>query len=414
MFTTVQEVYDFIDAQKDRVYALDGFKRYMKSVGNPQNQLKCIHIGGTNGKGSTTNYIQEVLKAQGYKVGTFTSPFLEKPQDQIRINDQWIADDFIVALANRHMDSWLKAEISKFEIEVYIAIQFFIANHVDYAVFEVGLGGELDATNIVYPLVAVNTNIGLDHIAYLGNTYESIARTKAGIIKECVDYITGETKQECLNIFEEICMQKHSHLIQVQPVKHIQKDPLVSFEYRDYHIDLNTIAAYQVKNASLALEVLLYLRDNKGVELSDEAIFTGFKNAKWKGRFEIMREKPLVIIDGAHNNDGIDALVESAKDLKDIKIIFTALKDKSTHEMMERLLALTDDITVTEFDFYRSQTAQKLAEDFPVKIDLNWRHAIDEGLKHQGTLLITGSLYFITRVRKYLLEKGESTGSDFH
>lgn len=411
MFNTVEEVYTFIDSQKDRVYALDNFKHYMEKMGNPQLKIPCIHIGGTNGKGSTTNYIRSVLQEQGYTVGTFTSPFLEKPQDQIRINDQFIDDHFMVTLANRYMDDWMKAEISKFEIEVFIAITYFIENHIDYAIFEVGLGGELDATNIVTPLVAVNTNIGLDHIAFLGNTYEQIARTKAGIVKPGIDYITGEKKEECLSVFEAVCQKNHSQLIRVRPIKAIKQDPFVSFEFAHLPIQLSTLAAYQVKNAALALEVLFYLRAQKGVRISDEVMIRGMKKAAWKGRFEVMREEPLVIIDGAHNNDGIEAFIDSAKHFKDIKVIFTALKDKSTHEMMALLLTLTDDIVVTEFEFYRSQTAKKLAEDFPVQVDEDWQHAIDEGLKHQGTLLITGSLYFITRVRKYLLEKGESTGS---
>ena len=411
MFNTVEEVYTFIDSQKDRVYALDNFKHYMEKMGNPQLQIPCIHIGGTNGKGSTTNYIRSVLQEQGYTVGTFTSPFLEKPQDQIRINDRFIEDHFIVTLANRYMDDWMKAEISKFEIEVFIAITYFIENHIDYAIYEVGLGGELDATNIVTPLVAVNTNIGLDHIAFLGNTYEEIARTKAGIVKPGIDYITGEQKEECLNIFKSICQKNHSQLIQVRNVKSIKQDPFVSFKFDHLSIQLSTLASYQVKNAALALEVLFYLRMRKGVRISDEAMVRGMKKAAWKGRFEVMRENPLVIIDGAHNNDGIQAFVDAAKQFKDIKVIFTALKDKSTHEMMTLLFTLTDDIVVTEFEFYRSQTAERLAEDFPVQVDEDWQHAVDEGLNHQGTLLITGSLYFITRVRKYLLEKGESTGS---
>lgn len=411
MFNTVEEVYAFIESQKDRVYALDNFKHYMEKIGNPQLKIPCIHIGGTNGKGSTTNYIRSVLEEQGYLVGTFTSPFLEKPQDQIRINDKFIEDNFIIDMANRYMDDWMNAEISKFEIEVFIAIMYFIEHHIDYAIFEVGLGGELDATNIVTPLVAVNTNIGLDHVAFLGNTYEDIALTKAGIVKEGIDYITGETKEECLSIFKSVCDTHHSQLIQARKVSDIKQSPFITFKFAHLNIELSTIAAYQVKNATLALEVLFYIREHKGITLNDEAIIKGLKKAVWKGRFEVMRQDPLVIIDGAHNNDGIKAFIESAKDLKDIKVIFTALKDKSTHEMMKLLLTLTSDIVVTEFDFYRSQTAKNLAEDFPVAIDENWQHAIDEGLKHQGTLLITGSLYFITRVRHYLLEKGESTGS---
>ena len=194
-FTSYQEVVDFIASQKDRVYSLDNFKRFMNDLHNPQLLLNCVHIGGTNGKGSTTNYIKEVLKEAKYKVATFTSPALYSRLDIIRINDQFIDDQTMVKYANRYVDTWLEYEISMFEIEVFIAIMYFIEQNVDLAIFEVGLGGLLDATNIITPLVAVNTNIGLDHIDYLGNTYESIALNKAGIIKDGVDYITGETKE---------------------------------------------------------------------------------------------------------------------------------------------------------------------------------------------------------------------------
>ncbi|MBS5115229.1 MAG: folylpolyglutamate synthase/dihydrofolate synthase [Erysipelotrichaceae bacterium] len=409
MFKTAKEVYDFIDMQKDRVYSLDNFKKYMNFMNNPQNKLKCIHIGGTNGKGSTTNYITHVLMMQGYHVGTFTSPYLETPLDSICINQQNIEEKFIVDLANQYMNQWLEFEISKFEIEVFIAITYFISQKVDYAIFEVGLGGELDATNIIMPLVAINTNIGLDHVAFLGDSYEQIAQTKAGIIKTKIDYITGETKKECLDIFNEVCRKHQSKLIQVKKASNIKQNPFVSFDYENYHIELNTLALYQVKNASLALEVLLYLKHHDYIELNDQSIIKGFKKAYWKGRYEIMRKDPLVIIDGAHNDDGIKMLIESSKNLNHIKVIFTALKDKSTHNMIKLLLTLTDDIVITEFDFYRAKKAEELAEDFNVKICKDWQKAVDDGLKHQGPLIITGSLYFIKEVRKYLLKKGEAT-----
>ena len=203
---------------------------------------------------------------------------------------------------------------------------------------------------------------------------------------------------------------KHqSKLIEVKKASNIKQNPFVSFDYENSHIELNTLALYQVKNASLALEVLLYLKHHDYIELNDQSIIKGFKKAYWKGRYEIMRKDPLVIIDGAHNDDGIKMLIESSKNLNHIKVIFTALKDKSTHNMIKLLLTLTDDIVITEFDFYRAKKAEELAEDFNVKICKDWQKAVDDGLKHQGPLIITGSLYFIKEVRKYLLKKGEAT-----
>lgn len=406
VFNTYDQVHEFIASQKSRVYALDNFKRFMHDLCNPQLLLKSIHIGGTNGKGSTTNYIRSVLQKEGYKVATFTSPVLVTRLEIMRINDQHITDQQIIKYANRYMSLWLEYELSMFEIEVFIAIMYFIKERVDFAIFEVGLGGELDATNIILPLIAANTNIGLDHTEYLGDTYEKIAQTKGGIIKDHIPFITGEKKQSCLNVFESICQKHHSPLLKVKEIRNIKdSDTQVMFDYRDYHVILNTSAKYQCENSALALEILLYLRDQGYIHMSDDALLSGLKEANWKGRFEIMCHDPLIIIDGAHNKEGIEAFYQSAKKYSNIKIIFSALRDKDTHAMIEKLLTLTNDITVCEFDFYRAQSAELLAEDFKVKIEKDWKKAVDEAFGFEGTLFITGSLYFISQVRVYLVKK---------
>lgn len=404
-FKHYEEVYEFIQSQKDRVYSLDNFKNYMQEFYNIQHALKCIHVCGTNGKGSTVNYMKEVLVKQGYRVGTFTSPALISRLDVVRINDQWIDEQFIVDVANRYVDDWLKYEISLFEIEVFISLLYFIYQGVDFAIYEVGLGGELDATNIILPMVCVNTNIGLDHMDYLGNSYESIARAKAGIIKDHVDFITGEHKQECVDIFRDTCEKHHSHLIRLDRIHDLQDGENVKYTYKDYNIVLNTPALYQIENSALALETLLYLKEHHFIELADQSIIEGLFEAKWAGRFEIISEKPLIILDGAHNREGVDELYRSARKLHNLKIIFSALRDKDTDYMIERLLDLTYDITVCEFKHPRSQSAKLLAGDYPVKIEPDYKKALDDIYLQEGTFLITGSLYFISEVRKYLLQK---------
>ena len=321
-FKHYEEVYTFIQQQKDRVYSLDNFKKYMQEFFNIQYVLKCIHVCGTNGKGSTVNYMKEVLKKQGYQVGTFTSPALISRLDVVRINDQWIDEQFIVDVANRYVDTWLEYEISLFEIEVFISILYFIYQGVDYAIYEVGLGGQLDATNIILPMVCVNTNIGLDHMDYLGDSYESIAGAKAGIIKDHVDFITGEHKQECLDIFRDTCEKHQSHLIRLDRIHDLQDGENVKYTYKDYNIVLNTPALYQIENSALALETLLYLKKHQFIELDNSSIIDGLFEAKWAGRFEVISEKPLIIIDGAHNREGVDELYRSARKLHNLKIIF--------------------------------------------------------------------------------------------
>lgn len=403
-FENYEAVSKFIMSLKKRVYALDHFKRFMKDFVNIQNQLKVIHIGGTNGKGSTTNYIREVLQNAGYKVGTFTSPALVSRLDIIRINDINISEEDFIKYANRYMDHCLEYDLSMYEIEVFIATMYFYENKVDYVIFEVGLGGELDATNIVYPLVSVNTNIGLDHQEYLGNTYEEIARTKGGIIKDQVAFITGEKKQSCLEVFKELCDTHHCELIKTKEISHIQLNiDSISFDYNGETYRLLTPARYQCYNASLAIEVLEYLKSKKYVNYSETDLRRGLYHAKWLGRFEIMRRTPLIIIDGAHNKEGIEQFCESARDYPDIKIIFSALKDKDTHSMIEKLLEITDDLTICEFEHARAQKADLLAEDFPVHVEKDWHQAINESLNYEGTLFITGSLYFLSQVRPYLI-----------
>ena len=404
-FNNYDEVVGFISSQKNRVYSLDNFKRYMEDLGNPQLILDCVHIGGTNGKGSTTNYIKEVLKQAGYKIATFTSPALYSRLDIIRINDQFIDEQTMVDYANRYVDLWLKYEISMFEIEVFVAIMYFIEQKVDLALFEVGLGGLLDATNIIIPKLAINTNIGLDHVDYLGHDYQSIALNKAGIVKDGIDYLTGETKTECLEVFNEVCRRHHSKLLTLQPITNILDSNNVSYRYRGYDIILDTPALYQIYNSALALEALLYLKKHQIVDFSDDDLLQGMYNARWAGRFEIVNIEPLIIIDGAHNKEGIDAFYECAKKYDQIKIIFSALRDKDYKHMIEKLLQLTDDITICEFEHVRASDAKTLANGFDVKIEPDYKLALDQAFDHKGTVFVTGSLYFISKVREYLMER---------
>ena len=407
-FKDYQQVLDFVNSQKSRVYSLNNFQRFMNDLCCPQKALKVIHIGGTNGKGSTTNYVRSVLQEAGYQVATMTSPALTTRLDVIRVNDIHISEEEVLKYANRYMNMWLDYELSMFEIEVFIAIMYFIKEEVDFAVFEVGLGGELDATNIVEPIITANTNIGLDHMDYLGNTYEKIAKAKGGIIKKHIPFITGEKRVSCLEVFEKICKNQESQLIRVEGIKNIQEhDGFITYDFQGRHIRLDTMAMYQCDNSALAISILDYLKEMRYASFDDEILLKGIQNAKWAGRFEVMCNHPLIIIDGAHNKEGMQAFYHSAKYFQNIKIIFSALKDKDTDGMIETLLSLSDDVTVCEFDFERSQKASLLAKDYPVKIVEDWHAALDEAFLHEGTVFITGSLYFISQVRPYLMKKVE-------
>lgn len=406
-FENSYEVIEKIEMKKRNGIALRKFKAYMQSLNNPQYQLKCIHVGGTNGKGSTSNAIATVLMEAGYKVGLFTSPYLETHHDRIRINDCYIPDEVIVSYANEQYAMWCEYDLSMFEIDMYIATRYFVENNVDYAVFEVGMGGDRDATNIIDPMVSAITNIGMDHNEFLGDTYTEIAEKKAGIIKENRALITSETRKECIEVFEKVCKEKKAQLIFCESPTNVYIDHKLHFDYKNYKDVIQpTLALYQAQNASLAIEILEYLRKNNFVNVSDVQMYTGLSKAKWKGRFEVMCENPLIIVDGAHNKEGIEALVSSAKNLDSLKILFTALKDKPHHEMLERLCTISKDITITEFAFPRADTAENIAKGFDVKVIKDYKEAITSLLSYEGTTLICGSLYFISIVREYLKSIG--------
>ena len=402
MFKTT---HDFIDYCTNRMnkgrFNLDHFKALLEKLGNPQLKLKTVHIAGTNGKGSTTDYLRSILQTAGYKVGTFTSPHLEVHNDRIRINNVYISDEELLEYGNRFYTLIEENELSMFEIDTLIAIYYFCEKNVDIALFEVGLGGRLDATNVILPLVSLITSIGYDHMDILGHTLEEISFEKAGIIKENIPLITAEDKENCLFVFKSVCEERSSDFLKIHPAKNVIIGDSIQYEYHHLIIQLNTLAIYQIKNSSLAIECALYLRE-LGYTISDENIRMGISSTQWKGRFETISLNPHIIIDGAHNMHGIDALVESTRLCKKpLIIVFSALKDKETEKMIHALVDIGDEVIVTEFEFYRAATLETLSMNNRVTSIRNPYDAIKQSAG--GTCLITGSLYFISEVRQVLL-----------
>jgi len=408
VFTNANDVIEYITTRTRKEYGLSEYKEYMESLNNPQLLLKCIHVAGTNGKGSTTNYLRSIIQNAGYKVGTFTSPHLESHHDRIRINDVSISDEKLVEYANNYVDDWNKFKLSMFEIDMFMSVIYFLEEKVDFVIYEVGLGGTRDATNIIKPLLSVITTIGFDHMQYLGDTLDKIAMEKAGIIKDNIPLVTAEKKEECTKVFEEVCLAKGSRIVFTGDVTNIITGDILTFDYKDYReLKLSTTARYQISNAVTAIEVIHCLID-QGVTVSTKNIYDGLFDGKWKGRYEKISSSPLIYIDGAHNEHGVKALVEIIKDVeKDITIVFAALKDKETDKMLKMLLEVANEVVVTEFDFYRTKKAHDLASNLPVKVIEDWKAAINYAIEqNKGMVLITGSLYFISDVRMYFKEKG--------
>lgn len=408
MFNSIEAFIEFTTQRMSAGrFGLSALKEAMEILGNPQFDIPSVHIAGTNGKGSTTNFLRSVLQTAGYRVGTFTSPHLEVHNDRIRINDIFISDAKLLELANRYHTFIVEHGLTMFEIDMLIAAIYFKEAKIDIALYEVGLGGRLDATNVILPQLCLITNIGMDHMEYLGDTLEAIAGEKAGIIKADIPLITAENKEECLSVFREVCRQTNSQLeMTYDPVLINSQADAITFIARGYTITLQGPALYQMKNASLALDAALKLRQI-GWIINDQDIVSGLANTLWKGRFEVVHRNPTIILDGAHNEHGIQAILSSVQTLpRPIVAVFTALKDKKSQGMLEKLLTVCDKIIVTEFSYYRKAKAVDLAGNLPVEVIVDPLTALREGLRlaKTGSLLITGSLYFISDVRNIYLK----------
>lgn len=406
---------------------LDSIGKLMSLLGNPQDDLRYIHIGGTNGKGSTSSYLAHVLEAGGYKVGLFTSPYIERFNERIQINDQDIPDETLGRITSLIKE---KANImvaegmdhpTTFEIVTAIAFMYFKEEKVDYVVLEVGLGGRFDSTNIIKsPLVSVITTIDYDHIDVLGDTLAKIAYQKAGIIKENSIVVSYPQDEEALKVIKEVVEDKKSEFnlcpMENIDVKEISDEGAIfDFHYGDIvmkDINISMIGEYQIYNATLALTSLLVLRNKGLLKISDDQIREGLKKTKWPGRLEVMRKDPTFLIDGAHNVQGVAQLKKAISLFKYRKLILGIgiLKDKDSSHMVELLAPLADKIVVTEVNMPRKLTAEDLAKEISkynenIFIEKDIKKAIEKALElaeKDDMIVFGGSLYLIGEVRTLL------------
>lgn len=299
---------------------LDNMRTLLESLGNPQANLKFIHIAGTNGKGSTASFITQTLQEAGYRVGKYISPYIEVFNERIQINNQLIADDeladctAIVKAAIDKLQTEQGVKPTEFEIVTAIGFIYFARQAVDFVVLEVGLGGRYDATNVIAaPLVTVITNIAMDHTQYLGDTIEAIAREKAGIIKDGAVVISAQKDARAQTVIAEVAAAQNAPLKEIpwRSAQVVTSDYCgTDFYYLDQRYHINLLGLYQVQNACLAIEVLNQL-SRQGVAISRAHVINGLKNTKWRGRYELIAKNPTVIIDGAHNVDGMAAFAQA-------------------------------------------------------------------------------------------------------
>ncbi|MBR4889935.1 MAG: bifunctional folylpolyglutamate synthase/dihydrofolate synthase [Clostridia bacterium] len=342
-------------------------------LGNPQDKCNFVHVAGTNGKGSTSVFIENILIEAGYKTGLYTSPFIYDFNERIQINNIPISDKALISvmervvLATEEMIEDGFEHPTEFELITAAAFCYFADEECDVVVLEVGLGGILDATNVIgKPLVSVITSISYDHTEYLGETISEIAKNKCGIIKQGCDTVSYPfQKEEALEVIKQESDRLSSNLtISDTSSLEIKKIDLCGneFNYRNENYKTSLLGEYQIYNAITAINTAEILQKN-GYKISEKCIKNGIKNAKWQARFEVLNSNPTIIADGSHNADGMKAFVLSAKKLllgKKVICVFGMLKDKDYSESLKLLSEIADTVIVTEVDNPRFETAENL------------------------------------------------------
>ena len=376
------------------------------AMGNPERDLRVVHVAGTNGKGSTVAYLSSVLHAAGYRVGSFTSPYVRTFNERIAIDGKPVTD-YMLASATETVRAYadrMEDKPTEFELITAIGFEIFRRKKCDIVVLEVGLGGRFDSTNVVTkPLCSVITGIAMDHMQLLGDTLAKIAWEKAGIIKENCPALYGGNNEKALAVIEKECEEKHSELTVKNPdslkiLSTTLDGTEFEFDGKEYFIRL--LGLYQPANAATVLAAIDVLRKH-GFEISETAVKDGLSSAVWQARFEKIADEPVVLYDGGHNPQGVRAAVESVRAYfgdKKINLLVGILADKAHGEMAEELAKIADRVICIAPPSPRALPAEALAEEF-CEAGANARAAnsIKEGVKialsYKKPVLVIGSLY---------------------
>ncbi len=388
---------------------------------NPHEKLKCIHVGGTNGKGSVSHIIASVLQENGYKVGLYTSPHYKDFRERIKINGEYISEEAVVNFTETNKEIFEKIAPSFFEMTVVMAFDYFVKQKVDYAVIEVGLGGRLDSTNVIQPLLSVITNISFDHTDMLGNTLPEIAFEKAGIIKNNIPVIIGETNEETKPVFENSAQAKNASIQFADVSNNISKltsDLLngTTFEFnnqRNSKINFKTdlIGNYQLKNLNTALASIHYLKENNIIPINESSIENGIQKVKQLskliGRFQVLQSNPTVIIDSAHNEGGLKVLFKEIEQFsyKQLHIVFGTVKDKDLSKILP-LLPKQATYYFCKANIPRGLESEELFQHAK-KHNLNGNYFNDvenaystalNNANKEDIILVTGSIFIVAEV----------------
>lgn len=404
-------------------FTTDNIKALLEIFDRPQDKLKIIHITGTNGKGSVASFITNALIENNYSVGKFTSPYITNIREEIEVNREIIREDDFARIASQVREKVegldkKKIFVSGFEILTSIAYIYFAGKNLDFAVMEVGMGGRVDATNVMAKSIPVFCHIALDHANILGDTLEKIAHEKGGIIKENSHVFSYPQAEEASIELKKISKEKSSSFSEFSfdEVEIISSNEFGNkFNFRSYKdVEISLIGDHQAFNAALSLMVLDYLKED--YKLDEEKIKEGLKKAENIGRTECLSRDPLIVVDGSHNLDSIEGIEKSIKKFNYNKLIlgFSLLKDKDHKHILEKIEGLADKIVLTEIDNERFTDLDSLEKEFK-EISSKEIFAIEDRkeavektfeLAGEGDMILwCGSLYLIKYIRKIILEK---------
>ncbi|WP_042146170.1 folylpolyglutamate synthase/dihydrofolate synthase family protein [Paucisalibacillus sp. EB02] len=423
MLQSLEQVESFFDGRKAFGIkpGLTRMYRLLKSQSNPQLTFQAIHIAGTNGKGSTLTFIKDALQENNYKVGVFTSPSLTGYTGHMLINEQPIGKEHFLRLLNQllpviHTLDLEEMYPTEFEIITTIAFMYFAGN-VDIAIIETGMGGRKDATNCIQPILSIITNIAMDHAKFLGNTLEKIAYHKAGIIKQNVPTVIGDVHPTCLPVIYKEVTNKNSPIYQLnndftyEETLRTRNSHLFKWRYKEwtYPIEIQMKGQHQVENASIAMMALKIINE-QGLPLDWDNVYRALSSAQLTGRFERVHEKPVIILDGAHNPNGMEAFLHTVRHLygnNKKHLIFAGFHDKELIKMIKMALPVFDTVSVTSFDHPRAEKAENLMESLPTGMvkHVNWSEKITEIQSQHDIYFFVGSLAFIGIVRDYITKK---------
>lgn len=383
-------------------------------LGNPQKNLRFIHVAGTNGKGSTCAMLSRILCAQGYRTGLFVSPYVDRFNERIQLNNEPIPDDELAEIVTEIapvVDS-MENPATEFEVITAAAFLYYTRKKCDYVVLEVGLGGELDSTNVIdTPLLSIITAIDYDHMHILGDTIQEIAYAKAGIVKDNGTVLFYGQHPDALPVIEAACQKHHAalHIVDRSTLREGSYDLHgQTFDYRGYRdLKLGLLGRYQMRNAATVIDAVELLRE-KGVAISDEALRTGLRETVWPARFELLREDPPFFVDGGHNPHGVRGTVETYQRLfpaERATIVMGMMRDKDVSQSIELLLPIAREFYTVTPDNARAMPAEELAElirsygvtatSFSAVAD-----AIETAARGGAPTLAVGSLYMAGEVHE--------------